>query len=170
MPATIASQLWETVDQQVLNTDGIDSDTTVCVVRSEEADPIVSDVIAGAARSNGATVTTHEYPMFRDWCDDFSSRTQSTSAIRESDWIISNPYMSAAQFCWCKSVVGAIVDRGVRHITFSGNADVLVSPAMSWPDELAFEAESAITDLLFDEDRTVHVTDEKGTDYTFTGT
>lgn len=170
MPAETASRLWETVGQQVSETDGIDSDSTVCVVRSEEADRVVSDVLASAARTKGATVTTHEYPTFTDWSDDFYLPDPIHAAIRESDWLLSNPYMSAAQFCWCKSVVGAIVDEGVRHVTFFGTADVLTGPAMSWPDELAFEVESAITDLVFDSDSTVHVTDDEGTDYTFRGT
>jgi hypothetical protein len=170
MPAATASRLWETVGQQVRDTDGIDSDSTVCVVRSEEADPVVSEVIAGAARSMGASVTIHQYPAFRDWCDDFYLPDPIHAAIRESDWLLSNPYQSAAQFCWSKSVVGAIVDEGVRHVTFFGDADVLCGPAMGWPDELAFEVESAITNLVFDEDKTVHVEDDKGTDYTFTGT
>ena len=57
MPAVTASRLWETVGEQVRNTDGIDSDSSVCVVRSEEADRVVSDVIAGAARNNAAAAT-----------------------------------------------------------------------------------------------------------------
>lgn len=170
MPAEMASRLRETVGQQVSATDGLDSNSTVCVVRSEEANQVVTDVIASVARTKGATVTTHEYPAFTEWCDDFYLPDPIHAAIRESDWLLSNPYQSAAQFSWCKSVVGAILDHGVRHVTFFGSADVLAGPAMFWPDELTFEVESAITDLVFDHDTTVHVTDEKGTDYTFTGT
>ncbi|QLG49833.1 hypothetical protein [Natrinema halophilum] len=158
------NRLWQTVGTKVLEAPHIGPGTEVAVVRSEPADPVVSEIIAAAARESGASVTIHQYPSFEEWREDLRLPAPIEQAIRNCDVLISHPYLSAAQFQWSKSVFGAMMDRNVSHMSFSPSADVLAGPVLEWPHELAVTVAGTISERMFGNDCEIHVTDDRGTD------
>lgn len=164
MDDTLANRLWTTVGTVIRQAEDIRESTQVAVVRSEFADPIVSEIIAEVASSKGAIVTQHVYPQFDQWREDLYLPDPVHSAIRDCDVLVSHPYLSAAQFQWSKTVFGAMMDKGVNHISFSPSAAVLAGPELEWPHELAVTVAGVLADRFFGQDREIHITDDRGTD------
>lgn len=167
--ATLTADLWQTIGTKILTDEKITPDSEVCVVRSAAAQPEVAEVAASAARSRGASVSIHEYPSFETWRSTFDLPDPLHAAVTACDVLISHPYLSAAQFQWSNSVFSALVDHGVSHISMSPSAEVLAGPAMQWPHDLALTVGGTISDMMFCKQREVRVTDDRGTDVTFTG-
>lgn len=169
MHEELVHRLWVNVGSVIEEADDIHEGTDVAVVRSEKANPIVSQIAAEASSAKGASVTQHVYPSFDEWRDDLTLPDPLHSAIRNCDVLVSHPYLSAAQFQWSKTVFGAMMDHGVNHISFSPSAQVLAGPVLEWPHELAVTVAGTLADRLFGADREFHITDERGTDLRLVG-
>jgi len=169
MTTDLTNRIWTTVGSAVTAASDVTPGANVAVVRSRAADPTVASVIAAAAEAKGATVTQHVYPSFDVWRDTFYLPDPIHAAIRSCDVLISHPYLSAPQFQWSKTVFGAMMDKGIGHLSFSPSAEVLAGPVLEWPHELAIAISKVLADRLFGADREIHITDDRGTDLRMIG-